>query len=143
MAEEKEYGCPQCGSTTDFTDNILVPGTFRVANFDKDGGPVHPAEAKLDWDHVTPNKSRYHCTNCKKDFDSPVRVGSMGDNQDRTLPLHALSPSELATILHGLRLIQEKANGPLDCMAGCCAHFDEADELNDEQIDALCERLSS
>lgn len=49
-----------------------------------------------------------------------------------------LTDSELATILHGLRTIQENANGIGDCMAGCCDHFDDCDELNDEQIDELC-----
>jgi hypothetical protein len=47
---------------------------------------------------------RYQCTKCKNGFDSPVCVESVGNkNKDRTLQLPALSASELATILHGLR----------------------------------------
>jgi hypothetical protein len=53
-----------------------------------------------------------------------------------------LSHSDTATILHGLRLIQEAANGPADCTAGCCGHFDACDALTDEQIDELCERIN-
>ncbi len=53
-----------------------------------------------------------------------------------------LNGNELATILHGLRMIQENANGPADCMAACCDHFDGWDELNDTEIDELCERLN-
>lgn len=53
-----------------------------------------------------------------------------------------LDDRAVATILHGLRMIQERANGYGDCMAGCCDHFDEADEMNDAEIDALCEALN-
>lgn len=54
-----------------------------------------------------------------------------------------LSSRELATVLHGLRLIQENANGPGDCVAGGCDHFGQVDELQDGEIDSLCERLNS
>jgi hypothetical protein len=57
--------------------------------------------------------------------------------------LPAVSKSELATILHGLRLIQENANGPADCAGGCCEHFVDACALTDTQIDRLCERLNT
>lgn len=53
-----------------------------------------------------------------------------------------LTDREIATILHGLRMIQETANGNQDCLAGCCDHFDEADELSDAEIDALCEQIN-
>lgn len=59
---------------------------------------------------------------------------------DHTL-ITVFNDQELATILHGLRLIQESANGPQDCTAGLCDHFDEAEPLTDAEIDALCDRL--
>jgi hypothetical protein len=58
-----------------------------------------------------------------------------------TLP--PVSESELATILHGLRLIQENANGPGDCVGGVCEHFVDDSALTDTQIDSLCERLNA
>lgn len=60
------------------------------------------------------------------------------------IQLLPVSEAELATILHGLRLIQEHANGPGDCSAGVCEHFALADveELTDKQIDTLAECLS-
>lgn len=58
------------------------------------------------------------------------------------MPMLNLSNSELATVLHGLRMIQETANGYADCLTGCCDHFDDDDELTDAGIDALCERLN-
>ena len=49
--------------------------------------------------------------------------------------------SEIATILHGLRMIQ--CEGRLEgCAAGDCDHFDEAPALTNEQIDDLCERIN-
>lgn len=66
----------------------------------------------------------------------------MSESNPFTAKSFDLSPSELATVLHGLRLIQEKANGPADCYAACCEHFNDADELTDPEIDALCARLN-
>lgn len=63
-------------------------------------------------------------------------------HKPKSTPTRTLNDSEIATILHGLRMIQENANGHADCLAGCCDHFDEADELNDTQIDILCEDLN-
>jgi hypothetical protein len=57
-------------------------------------------------------------------------------------PALVLNPSELATVLHGLRLIQEQADGPSDCTAAICEHFMDAEALTNPQIDALCERLN-
>lgn len=49
--------------------------------------------------------------------------------------------SEVATILHGLRMIQEE--GRLQgCNAGDCDHFDETEQLTNAQIDDLCERIN-
>jgi len=52
-----------------------------------------------------------------------------------------LTSSELATILHGLRMIQ--CEGRLEgCAAGDCEHFDDAPALTNESIDELCMRLN-
>lgn len=49
--------------------------------------------------------------------------------------------SEIATILHGLRMTQSE--GRIEgCTAGDCDHFDEAPALTNEQIDELCERIN-
>ena len=53
-----------------------------------------------------------------------------------------ISSRELATILHALRMIQEHANGPGDCLVGVCEHFDENDELTDAETDALYNKLA-
>jgi hypothetical protein len=60
----------------------------------------------------------------------------------KLISLQSVTTSELATILHGLRLIQEHANGPGDCSAGVCEHFADVEELTDAQIDNLAECLS-
>ena len=59
-------------------------------------------------------------------------------------PLPSLNGSELATILHALRMLQEneQADGPTACHSSQCDHFYDAEELSLEQIDALCERLN-
>ena len=55
--------------------------------------------------------------------------------------LNTLSTRELATILHGLRMIQ--CAGRMEgCAAADCEHFDDVPALSDEEIDALCERLN-
>jgi hypothetical protein len=55
--------------------------------------------------------------------------------------VRGLTGRELATILHGLRMIQ--CEGRLEgCAAGDCEHFDGAEALNNQEIDALCERLN-
>lgn len=49
---------------------------------------------------------------------------------------------ELATILHGLRMIQ--CEGRIEgCAAGDCEHFEDVPALTNEEIDALCERLNA
>lgn len=53
-----------------------------------------------------------------------------------------LSSSEIATILHGLRMIQLNARIE-GCAAGDCDHFEHVPALTDEQIDALCERINN
>lgn len=58
------------------------------------------------------------------------------------MPTLNLTNQELATVLHGLRMIQETANGYADCLMGCCDHFDEVEALSDSEIDTLCERLN-
>lgn len=51
-----------------------------------------------------------------------------------------LTDSELATVLHALRVLQ--CNGRIEgCAAGLCDHFEDAVELNDAEIDELCESL--
>ena len=55
---------------------------------------------------------------------------------------HTLSDSELATILHGLRMIQETADGHHHCVAGLCDHFEEAQPLTNYEIDDLCEHFN-
>lgn len=56
-----------------------------------------------------------------------------------------LNSRELATILHGLRLIQ--CEGRIEgCAAGDCEHFDEdsggAASLTNDEIDELCEAIN-
>lgn len=54
----------------------------------------------------------------------------------------AFTDSELAMVLHGLRMVQ--CEGRVEgCAAGDCEHFDECEELNSGQIDELCETLTS
>ena len=71
----------------------------------------------------------------------------------KLISLLPVSEAELAIILHGLRLIQEHANGPSDCSAGVCDHFQRdggcdhfprasVEQLTDAQIDNLAECLS-
>ena len=48
---------------------------------------------------------------------------------------------ELATILHGLRLIQ--CGGRLEgCAVADCEHFADDDILTDNEIDDLCEQIN-
>lgn len=52
-----------------------------------------------------------------------------------------LTDSELATILHALRVLQ--CEGRIEgCAAGLCEHFADADELSISEIDELCESLN-
>lgn len=54
---------------------------------------------------------------------------------------HNFTGSEVATILHGLRMIQ--AEGRIEgCNAADCEHFDEAEQLTNAEIDDLCERIN-
>lgn len=54
----------------------------------------------------------------------------------------AFTDSELAMVLHGLRMVQ--CEGRVEgCAAGDCEHFDKCEEMNNEQIDELCETLTS
>lgn len=56
-------------------------------------------------------------------------------------PLEVFNDREIATILHGLRMIQ--CEGRIEgCAAGDCEHFDDVEALTTEEIDALCERLN-
>lgn len=60
---------------------------------------------------------------------------------DELIPPTDLSDREIATILHGLRMIQ--CEGRIEgCAAGDCEHFDEAEALTNEEIDTLCENLN-
>jgi hypothetical protein len=128
----------------------VIPGTSDVANFSKEGEPIYSGATEFDWEQQrrNPDKSRYDCTKCKKGFDKPILVESNddGDTEEetlgRTIELSAVSASELATILHGLRIIQEKKNGPADYATAMCNHFDDAEQLSNAQIDALCLRLN-
>lgn len=53
----------------------------------------------------------------------------------------ALDDRETATVLHALRAVQ--CEGRIEgCNAGDCDHFDEADQLTNDEIDQLCERLN-
>jgi hypothetical protein len=54
----------------------------------------------------------------------------------------ALNDRETATLLHALRTLQELADGPADCVAACCEHFDGTEPLTNAEIDGLCERLN-
>lgn len=52
-----------------------------------------------------------------------------------------LDSRELATVLHGLRMIQ--CEGRIEgCAAGDCEHFTDAMQLTNWEIDDLCERLN-
>jgi hypothetical protein len=63
--------------------------------------------------------------------------------ESSTGPIQVFNDRELATVLHGLRLIQEGAGGTGgDCSSEDCDHFDEAKALTDDEIDVLCERLN-
>ena len=62
-----------------------------------------------------------------------------------------LTDRELATILHGLRIVQERETGVLGGVEGLdscgargahCDHFTNAPMLNEDEIDQLCERLN-
>ena len=54
---------------------------------------------------------------------------------------YAFTGDELATILHGLRIVQE--GGRIEgCTAAMCDHFDGWKQLTDKQIDKLCERIN-
>lgn len=53
----------------------------------------------------------------------------------------ALDTHELATVLHGLRMIQ--CEGRIEgCNAGDCEHFEDCEALDNDEIDELCERLN-
>lgn len=78
-----------------------------------------------------------------KELDSEIRVEEIELPAGRTVEGLVLSGRNLAAILHGLRLIQESANGPGDCAACLCDHFAEHEELTDAEIDSLCEELNS
>jgi hypothetical protein len=57
--------------------------------------------------------------------------------------MRKLTDRDLATILHGLRLVQELAGDSSgDCRQGTCEHFDEARPLAPEEIDELCEAIN-
>jgi len=57
--------------------------------------------------------------------------------------MRKLTDRDLATILHGLRLVQELAGDSSgDCHQGTCEHFDAADPLTAEEIDTLCETIN-
>lgn len=65
----------------------------------------------------------------------------MANQSDRTAGPFYLNPRELATVLHGLRLIQ--CDGRIEgCAAGDCEHFADASALSNRAIDRLCERLN-
>ena len=70
-----------------------------------------------------------------------VKLRSAGKLPDLRLE-GQLTPQECATVLHGLRMIQETANGPDACVSGTCEHFDDYPALTDAEIDALCERIN-
>ena len=70
-----------------------------------------------------------------------VHVSPAKSTETSTGPIQVFNDRELATILHGLRIIQ--AEGRIEgCSAADCDHFDEAEPLTNDEIDALCERLN-
>ncbi len=52
-----------------------------------------------------------------------------------------LTSREVATILHGLRIVQSGGR-PEGCAVGNCKHFIELSPLNHREIDELCEKIS-
>jgi hypothetical protein len=84
--------------------------------------------------HPDTDEHRAGCARCQLLYDSKL--------PDTELRLTGtLSHRELATILHGLRLIQ--CEGRIEgCAAGDCEHFDDTEPLTNEEIDALCERIN-
>jgi hypothetical protein len=50
-----------------------------------------------------------------------------------------LTDAEIATILHGLRMIQK--DGPIN-EAGSCDHFEEVEILTDREIDQLAASIN-
>ncbi len=55
---------------------------------------------------------------------------------------YCFNASEIATILHGLRLIQEHLKGHGICTFGMCEHFEDFRALYNPEIDKLCERIN-
>jgi hypothetical protein len=54
-----------------------------------------------------------------------------------------LTERQLATILHALRMLQESEGGkPQICTEGKCEHFADVSEMDDNEIDELCESLN-
>jgi hypothetical protein len=52
-----------------------------------------------------------------------------------------LNSREIATILHALRVLQ--CEGRIeDCAAGLCEHFENDQQLSNEEIDDLAERIN-
>lgn len=86
--------------------------------------------------HPDTDLHRAGCARCQLLYDSKL--------PDIELRLTGqLSHRELATILHGLRLIQ--CEGRIEgCASGACDHFEEpgTEPLNNKEIDDLCERIN-
>ena len=54
-----------------------------------------------------------------------------------------LTDRQLATILHALRMLQEsETHNTKACTNGKCAHFADVEEMDNEEIDKLCESLN-
>lgn len=86
------------------------------------------------------------CAKCGRSREShklaTSRCGYVAPSRVFQPPQRKITPSELATVLHGLRMIQ--CEGRIEgCAAGDCEHFeDDKHELNNEQIDALCDAIN-
>jgi len=76
--QQKQFGCPHCGSTEGFTSNEIVEATAGIQSFDADGDPVYEGESDADWNSqkLDPQYNNpITCDGCGKRFAKPVPVG--------------------------------------------------------------------
>lgn len=92
-----------------------------------------PPRLSASTSHPNTDEHRAGCMQCQYAHD--VKLPD-APSEPRTF-----TDCELATVLHGLRLIQ--LQGRIEgCAAGDCEHFDDCEALTDEQIDELAERIN-
>jgi DNA-directed RNA polymerase subunit RPC12/RpoP len=79
VAEEKQYGCPNCGSQ-DVAEQGIVPVEYTGVFFqNEDGKPEFETDesgAKVFWDCEEPDEYRYRCRECSQQFIDPAELSS-------------------------------------------------------------------